>query len=179
MSFFYSIDVCHPDIQNGTWWLRSFVASLRATGYSEHSVKKRQWAAGAFIRWMELNDAPLVKASEQQVAAFLGRSEVRTEDRRCLERTATRLFLGHLHEKLGVVSDRPVQVPTVSQAMEQLYKIYLRSERGLAERSVEIYLPYVRDFIAAHETYSLDWVKCPLEDSSHDIASGGGDYGHS
>lgn len=151
MSFLNSIEVCKADVRDDTAWLQSFVAGLRVAGYSESSIDKRKWPARAFIRWMELNGSPLVEATEKQVAAFLERSGARTEDRRSLERTATRLFLGHLREKLGVVPDRPVQAPTVSQAMEQSYAVYLRSERGLTERSVQIYLPYVRNFIGAHE----------------------------
>ena len=151
MSLLNSVGVGEAEVRGGACWLQSFVASLRAAGYSEHSVKKRQWAAGAFIRWMELDGTPLVEASEKQVAAFLERGEVRTEDRRLLERAATRLFLGHLRETLGVVPRRPVEAPTLSQATEQSYATYLRSERALAERSVQVYLPYVRDFIGAHE----------------------------
>lgn len=123
---------------------------LRAAGYSEHSVDKRQWAASSFLRWLGANGLPLVQADERSVVAFVDRPGKRPEDRHVLERGATRLFLRHVTEILGAEAGQRVLPFTPAQILEGSYTAYLRSERGLTQRSVEVYLPYARQFMAAH-----------------------------
>lgn len=154
MSCVETAGLSEGEIRDDVSWVRSFVVSLRANGYSEYSVKKRKWAVGEFVRWLAKSGVSLVEVEEKHVASFLERSGARPDDRRSLERTATRLFLQFVRGELGVAPDCTMEVPTASQIMERSYAAYLRCERGLAEQSVRIYLPYVRDFIAAHEVDS-------------------------
>jgi site-specific recombinase XerC len=40
----------------------------------------------------------------------------------------------------------------VGDRLFQQYQGYLRNDRGLSEHSLHVYVPYIRDFLAAHVT---------------------------
>jgi site-specific recombinase XerD len=68
----------------------------------------------------------------------------------CFERRTLHLFLRHLRQE-GVTRD-PVPPPDSSPAaaLERGYVAHLREERGLAERSILVYRPHARAFLARH-----------------------------
>lgn len=68
------------------------------------------------------------------------------------ELAAMRLFFGYLRGHAGL--QRPPSQADVSaaDALLQNYKDYLRKDRGLTENSVHVYVPFVRDFLAAQTT---------------------------
>jgi integrase/recombinase XerD len=138
-----------PD-EDAVRWLQSFVIRLREDGYSKHSIYKRRWAAGSLLRWLQANEMTLETIDESHTAAFVERPGRRPKDRHGLERTAARLFLLHVRATLGAVAPPRVLTLTPAQVLERSYEKYLRSERGLAHRSVEVYLPYARQFVSAH-----------------------------
>jgi site-specific recombinase XerD len=68
------------------------------------------------------------------------------------ERAAMRLLFEYLRSQAGL--QRPVLHDEVSAAdrLLQRYKDYLGKDRGLAENSVLVYAPFVRDFLASQAT---------------------------
>lgn len=125
----------------------SFVSQLRAAEYAERTIRKRRSVAASFVRWTNGKKLSLTDLDESQVTLFLGRTPRPSKHRIKLERTSVRFFLGHLRAKRGM-PDRPAHSP--SSAPEELtgYVNYLRTERGLAERSILVYSPFIQDFLA-------------------------------
>ena len=64
------------------------------------------------------------------------------------ERVALRLLLQYLRVKSVVkISPTPI-VGSPSNVLEKRYTEYLRQDRGLAENSLRVYVPLIRDFLA-------------------------------
>ena len=68
------------------------------------------------------------------------------------ERAVMRLLFEYLRSQAGL--QRPSLQDDVSDAdrLLQRYEDYLRKDRGLAENSVHVYVPFIRDFLAAQST---------------------------
>lgn len=126
----------------------SFIDSLRAAGYAEHSVVKRQSVAKVLVRWTRDEQIAVADFDESHVAAFLKRVPERAKHRMALERAALQLFLQHLRDE-GEVPPPPKQDDSSPVAVIKThYADFLRNERGLTERSINVYLPYIQDFLA-------------------------------
>ncbi len=100
---------------------------------------------------MVIGNFGLADAGDAQEAEFLKYQPVR---RRAHERAAVRSLLEYVRDGEPV----PCSAEHCSSAtaiFEAKYTAYLRNERGLSERSVEIYVPIVRNFLAV-------WLSTPL-----------------
>jgi integrase/recombinase XerD len=91
-------------------------------------------------------------STTRHIAAFVARSPRRRKAHVKFELAVMRLFFGYLRGHAGL--QRPPLQAEVSAAdgLLQNYKNYLRHERGLTENSVLVYVPFVRDFLAAQTT---------------------------
>jgi integrase/recombinase XerD len=127
--------------------IRSFVAWLHKVGYSQSRAVAMQRVAAAFVHWLQTKPSSIAEADEGHVAAFLKRSAGRSKKPRVSEGVALQRFLEHRRAQVPL-STRPSMTKTsVDAAIEQRYVDYLRQERGLTERSVQVYLPYIRRFL--------------------------------
>lgn len=126
--------------------VESFVRDLRAAGYVPTTILEKQRIATTFVAWLCSQHMPLVRLSEADTTAFLARTGKRSRSRRVNERAGVRGFLRHLRG-LPVLTPRGTQrIPSPIHIVSR-YADYLRNERGLSTRSVEIYLPYVDAFL--------------------------------
>ena len=130
----------------------SFVNSLRAAGYAESSVVKRQSAAKVFVRWTRDEQVAAAELDDPQVTAFLKRTPERTKDQGRLERAALGLFVHHLREEGEVLPPPKRDDASPVAAMKAHYVDFLRNERGLTAQSINVYSPFVEDFLT-------EWVK--------------------
>jgi integrase/recombinase XerD len=124
-----------------------FLAKLRATGYSERTLKKKRSVADAFIKWSQHNSIDLHQLNEDGIEAFLGRSLKRHIAREQFERSALRLLLVYLRRDAGVPGPLPSPCPSPVDELVCRYVDYLRKDRGLAENSILVYVPFVRDLL--------------------------------
>ncbi|MCP4902746.1 MAG: integrase, partial [bacterium] len=124
----------------------SFVNGLRAAGYAESSVVKRQSVAKAFVRWTRDEQVAITDWDESHVATFLKRMPERTKDRIALEGTALRLFLRHLRDE-GEVPPPNRDDSSPVAAIKAHYVDFLRHERGLTARSIYVYSPFIQEFL--------------------------------
>jgi integrase/recombinase XerD len=125
----------------------SFVDCLRAAGYAESSVVKRQSVAKAFVRWMRDEQVALADLDESHVAAFFTRTPERTKDQMALERAALRLFLRHLRDEGEVPPPPKRDDSSPVAAIKTQYVDFLRNERGLTEQSINVYSPFIQEFL--------------------------------
>lgn len=126
--------------------LESFIRSLRVAGYARGTIRGKQRIAMSFVAWLGDKRVSVAAVDETNATAFLGRTGKRSQSRRANERAAVRGYLRHLRGMPGPTSRRPKNGPSPA-AMARRYAEYLRSGRGLTERSIEIYMPYVEAFL--------------------------------
>lgn len=124
----------------------SFVSQLRAAGYAERTIRNRRSVAASFVRWTNRKKLSLTGLDESQVTLFLGRTLQPSKHRIALERASVRLFLRHLSAR--EMPTLPAEAPSVAPEEFTGYVKYLRTERGLAERSILVYSFFIRDFLA-------------------------------
>ncbi len=128
--------------------LESFVRELHTAGYAQRTIRRKRCVAASFLKWLQQEQVSVVDVDEVHATAFLERALGRSRDRLALERAAVRGFLQHLCVVFGAVytSDG---VTSEADAYEESYADYLRNERGLSERSIQVYRPFVRAFLDA------------------------------
>jgi integrase/recombinase XerD len=125
----------------------AFLGALRATGYAEPTLKKKRFVAAAFIRWVRQNRIDPRQINETHAADFLTRSRRTSKDRLKLEKSVLRLLFEYLRRDSGAsFSPRP-SVPDPVDDLVSRYLGHLRTVRGLAENSILVYTPFVRDLL--------------------------------
>lgn len=132
-------------------YVAGYLEVLRCSGYSERSLRKKLRVFVGFVEWMGRRKGSVTDMSPPQVSAFLRRRGVRgSKDRTARERVALYGLLRHVGGASRVVPE-VLQNPKDARlaSLEASYTDYLRNGRGLAERSIEVYLPYVRSFLGA------------------------------
>lgn len=127
--------------------VESFLECLRAAGYAERTLRKKRCTAEAFGRWITRDQVAFVDLNESHVAAFVERSPRPPKNRVVCELATLRPFLGHLRTEAGTPSIPPQADSSLSGALERRYMEHLDNERGLSERSICIYLGFIRDFL--------------------------------
>lgn len=129
-------------------YLESFVRKLHTAGYALRTIRKKRCVVVSFFRWLRQEQVSVVDVNESHEVAFLERTPGISKDRLALERAAVRGFLQHLCAIVGAV-DTSDGVMSEANAFEESYEDYLRNERGLSERSVQVYRPFVKAFLGA------------------------------
>jgi hypothetical protein len=86
--------------------------------------------------------------NESHIVAFVGRSPRRGKGQVRFELATLRAFLQHLRTKAGVPIPPPQIVSSPVEELRCCYVVYLRNQRGLAENSIRVYSPYIRDFLS-------------------------------
>ncbi|MEA3226142.1 MAG: site-specific integrase [Planctomycetota bacterium] len=128
--------------------VESFVNYLRTRGYSKRSLRRRRRTADSFTRWSRDKHLAVTDLDEDHITTFLKRSPPQNSKERFVrERAALRLFIRYLRDKGEVPPPRAASDSLPVDEFKQNYTDYLRKERGLAERSVCVYLPLIDDFL--------------------------------
>ena len=132
--------------------IEPFLKHLRVAGYAERTLRKKRTVARAFARWIRRKQIAVDELNDNHLAAFVARSPRRRMAHVKFERAAMRLLFEYLRSQAGL--QRPVPLDDVSAAdrLLQRYEDYLRKDRGLAENSVHVYVPFIRDFLAVQST---------------------------
>ncbi|PLC47966.1 integrase [Pollutimonas subterranea] len=129
----------------------TFLDDLHSAGYAEHTLNKRRWVLCAFARWASREDVTLSHLDDTVVDAFLSRLPGAPADRIQLERGVIRRLLGHLRDR-GLVSPAASGKVLASVVLHADFVAYLRHERGLAENSIQVYGPYVLQYLRTQDT---------------------------
>lgn len=130
----------------------SYLKHLRTLGYAKRTMCKKRPIIASFSEWTKRQQVPVRDLQEPHIAAFVDRAGRQSMTRTTYERGALRPFLGYIRAETGMTA-APSEVDTSAvRQIEQRYVDYLRRERGLVERSVSVYLPYVHDFLTALES---------------------------
>jgi len=129
--------------------IEPFLKHLRAAGYAERTLRKKRTVAKAFARWARRKQIAGDDLNDGHIAAFASRSPLNRKAHVKFELAVMRLLFEYLRGYAGL--QRPALQNDVSaaDALLQKYKDYLREDRGLTENSLLVYVPFIRDFLAA------------------------------
>lgn len=134
----------------------AFDTSLCASGYTASTVLMKRQIAASFASWTRERQIAVAQLDESHVAAFLDEAPRRSRSREALKRNALRQFFEHLRVD-GVVRTPPPPIDeALMPALQARYEEYLSNERGLAERSVRAYRPFIQAFLAEPSAAALD-----------------------
>lgn len=139
----YTITAAGPDDP-----VERFLAQLRSEGYARSTLERRRPAAVAFLQWARRHRIPVDQLQEAHALAFVGRSTARSGDRIRIERSTARHFVRFLRGDAGKPGGWVRRSTEPASVIEKRFADHLRRERGLAERSISVYAPYVREFLA-------------------------------
>lgn len=126
--------------------IEAFLEQLRPAGYTEGTLSKKLRVLTAFARWMKSETIALAHLDESTIAAFVKRSTGAPAARVQFELAVLRLLLVYLRRQAEV----PLAAPGDESAIDRIhsrYVDYLRQDRGLAENSILVYAPFIRDFL--------------------------------
>jgi len=123
----------------------SFVNQLYDKGYAPQSVSNKRSIIMAFARWNQGKRTFIDDLNEDHLLAFLKRRPPKPAS--AAEMRALRQFLAHLRIERGLPVLAGSKSASPADDLTQDYVAYLRTERGLAENSISVYGPCVRDFL--------------------------------
>ena len=131
--------------------LESYLDHLRSVEYSESSLRKKRPVITAFAHWARSNKIAEAVLSERHIEMFVTRSFPGETDPARYAWSTLRLWLNYLRAE-GWVAPPVVAANADSQSradeLLRCYVRYLRTDCGLAEKSLLVYVPFVRDFLA-------------------------------
>lgn len=126
--------------------MEAFLGHLRAARYAERTLSNKRWILTAFDKWMRAKNIATDQLDESAVTAFVQRSDDAPASRVRFELAVLRLLLAYLRgaalAPLPALGDE-----TEIEHLHGRYVEYLRQDCGLAENSVLVYAPFVRDFL--------------------------------
>jgi integrase/recombinase XerD len=128
-------------------YVNSFLDHLHSRGYAPKSISKKRSIAMAFARWSQDERIAFVDLSKNHLAEFVKRRPLSSPDAVVKRWAALRQFLTHLRLELGLSVPAGNQPASPVDDLTKRYVSYLRTGRGLAQNSVLVYTPCVRDFL--------------------------------
>ena len=132
-------------------YVEPFLKHLRSVGYAKRTLCGKRTTAESFARWTRRQHVAVEDLNESHLAAFVKRSGQRLKAGAAHELAVLRPFLDYVRAEAGVAAAPSRIAPSVAGQIEQRYRDYLRTERGLTERSVCVYLPLIHDFLTELE----------------------------
>lgn len=124
----------------------AFLEHLRQAGYSEVTLGKKRRVLNAFSRWMRSKSVVLEHLDESDIAEFAKNPPGARASYVRFKLSVLRLHLAYLRVETLVRVPAPNAEPEVD-CINRQYVEYLRQDRGLAEKSVHVYAPFIRDFL--------------------------------
>jgi site-specific recombinase XerD len=125
-----------------------YLGQLRVLRYADETLQRKLTIAKECTQWTQQEAIAMDKLDSGTVAAFVARLPQRAKSRVALERAAVRMFLEHLHRQGHLQFPGRQESTSAASSYLRRYEDYLRSDRGLAENSVHVYLPFIRDFLS-------------------------------
>ncbi|MCP4303498.1 MAG: tyrosine-type recombinase/integrase [bacterium] len=122
--------------------------SLRASGYAACKFRDKCRIALHFVKWTQTTQIPSTEVNESYLTKYLELGGQLSKERLAFKRALLRGFLRYLRNEGAVPEPQEPDEDTPARRLEQDYAEYLRDERGLSLRSLLVYVPHVRTFLA-------------------------------
>jgi len=125
--------------------VESFLSHLGRAGYAERTLRQKRSIVTPFAQWTRREQVAVKDLNESHLSIFL--NQLSPEQRR--HGTAIlKAFLEYVRLKTALPAPPPSTDPSPAACLTRRYIDYLRNGRGLSERSVSVYSPFIRDFVA-------------------------------
>lgn len=123
----------------------AYASTLSVAGYARKSQYHKRRFAVRFVAWARRSAITASQLDEALLSKYLARGGRQP----CAhERAALLQFLRHLRD-VGAAEPRRASEPSAGDVLVRRYVGHLRDGMGLSVRSVEVYSPFVRAFVAA------------------------------
>ena len=132
--------------------IEHFLENLRNSGYAESTVRKKGSVARVFAQRAKRKRIATDDLNETHVTAFVTRSRPKRKARVRFELAAMRLFFDYLRPAAASQCQSGPEPASAAARLLFRYEDYLRRERGLAKNWLRVYIPLIRDFLAAQTT---------------------------
>jgi site-specific recombinase XerD len=129
--------------------IEPFLQQLRAARYADESVHRKRAIAREFAEWAQQHLIVADDLNRNSAAEFVARLPQRAKTRVALERATVHSFLKHLYTRGRLHLPSPEETGSGCDRYLGRYENYLRKDRGLADNSVHVYLPFIRDFLSS------------------------------
>ena len=126
----------------------AFLECLRTKGYAKKTLQTKRRIVRAFARWAVSAQITLNHLGDSDITAFVKRSPAVGGSRFKLELGCLRLLLEYLRAQKLVQLQAPVD-ESLGEVHLKRYVDYLRQDCGLAENSIHVYRPLVRNFLTS------------------------------
>ena len=123
-----------------------FMAELSAVGYAPNTLSAKRVTLNRFVRWRHRRKGPSSNLTESEISEFLTKVPQGDKSGRSVASRALYGFLDYLRSCKVVATCAPKH-PEFGTALEERYADFLRDEKGLAELSLKVYLPVVKDLL--------------------------------
>ena len=133
-------------------YIEHFLNYLSAAGYAERTLRKKRSVTTALARWMKRKRITADDLDASHIDAFVVRSPGKRKDHVNRERAAIRLLFRYLRSATGLKGPPMQKNVSAGDGLLRLYGDYLRKDRGLAENSVRVYVPFIRALLASQPT---------------------------
>jgi integrase/recombinase XerD len=138
-----------PPLEND---IHAFLNHLHDVGYAEYTLHKKQSVLRCFAQWIEARQITPDGVNDNHVTAFAARSPGRGSASVAFELSVLRAFFRHLRP-VTELQDTPAPEDVSSAAgLLRCYEGYLRRDCGLSEKSLHVYVPFIRHFLASQAT---------------------------
>ena len=134
--------------------IEPFLDHLRSAGYAERTRRKKRSVVRAFARWTKRKRITADDIDDGHVAAFVARSPRRRKAHVKFEVAVLRLLFQYLRSGAGLQGPPMQEDVSAGDGLLRRYEDYLRKARGLAENSVHVYVPFIRDLLTSQATQS-------------------------
>jgi integrase/recombinase XerD len=128
--------------------IEPFIQQLQTARYVDESVRRKRAIAKEFAEWAQQHVIVADNLDSESVAQFIARLPERAKTRAALERATVRRFLRHLYACGCLQIPSPSEIGSGCESYLRRYEDYLRKDRGLAENSLHVYVPFIRDFLS-------------------------------
>jgi integrase/recombinase XerD len=130
--------------------IKLFLLDLHSAGYAELTLRKKRPILRSFARWANQREIGVLDFNDRHVVAFVADSARKSKAFVMLQLSVVRHFLRYLRS--GASEQRPPILEDTSAADDLLrrYEDFLRRDRGLAENSIHVYIPFIRSFLTSH-----------------------------
>lgn len=120
---------------------------LRAKGYSKRTLRKKKSIVSSFGQWLIEQQLVVSDLNESHLIAYSERSPKRRKSRVKFELSVLQPFLEYLRAEAGLSSPSLFIDGSPAEDLKRRYIDYLRKVRGLAEHSIQVYAPFIADFL--------------------------------
>jgi len=128
-----------------------FLHHLSAAGYTERTLRKKRWALRSLAQWAQRKGITTADFHDRHAAVFLALSSGKAKDFVAVQRRAIRQFQRFLRSGTGAAHSPAPRSTSVGHGLLRDYEDYLRKNRGLAENSIHVYIPFIQSFLTSQK----------------------------